>query len=267
MRIGSLFMMVAAVMMLGGCGGGMNASNSDAPQANEAHEKSWVTSHRNAIVSAEGATFTNISGHLLIDNALINENVTQCQVCHGADFLGSKGEGAGPACFECHVLDPIKYPVMCYSCHGGWPVVPTQTLYSSVSGIQTLRDNGWPVNEFQQWYSSARARRGGVPIDPAFVAATQSPSVHLKHAAIPTLPYDATFNNNELNTRNECLVCHGQSSDIGNIHHEVVMPALGLGCIGPLPGGCHDFRFIPGGGFVLSPPDCFASAICHVTLP
>lgn len=270
MRISSLFMMIAAVLMLGGCG--MNASSSDAPKANQAHESTWVTYHRDAIVSGKGAT-VKFNGLDVIDANLINEHLTQCKVCHGADFMGTKGGAAGPACLDCHVLDPVKFPVMCYSCHGGWPAIPTQTVYQNPASMNVLRILGWPVQPIQGWYSTVGVLRGGLPIDPTFISRVRSSNIHLKHKAIPNLPYDATFNNDQLTNNNECGVCHGGINDLGYKHHNRLGKTIDFrgqqvfvsGCLAPLQtgGGCHTLIPSGGGGFTLQ-VDCIG---CHGTPP
>lgn len=125
MRLSSLFMMAAAVMTLAGCGG-MNASNSDAPKANEAHEATWVTSHRNALYFA---AYTS-------GRSLRNENVHQCSICHHPE-LGA------PECLSCHVLDPIAYPFECSSCHGMAPVVKFMDFFNRYSSSR----RGIPLNQ------------------------------------------------------------------------------------------------------------------------
>jgi hypothetical protein len=203
-----------SILHLAGCG---STGNPNAPTSKAPHEKTWVTYHRNDIVNG-GVAKT------IVDGNLINEHVIQCKECHGADFMGAKTGNAGPACLDCHVLDPVKYPVMCYSCHGGYPVVS-------------------PLG----WYSTNRATRSGLPLDPTFFSRVDE--VHLKHKTVP--------NSNMNITIAECAVCHGEKNEQGKIHHNVVMRDLSLGCLGPLPNGCHTFNSAT---FTLLDPDC---NYCH----
>ncbi|RNC71357.1 MAG: hypothetical protein ED859_04190 [Desulfuromonadales bacterium] len=208
-----------------------------------------------------------------MDGILVTEHVTQCQVCHGANLMGSKGGAAGPACLDCHVLDPIKYPIMCYSCHGGWPIIPVQQLYTTANGIQVLRNNGWPVKPLQQWFSTNKAKRGGMPLDPSFINRVRTTNIHLKHGAIPVLTYDATFGNNRLQSNNECRTCHGFIGDLGSKHHVLLGQTITFigqqvtvsSCLAPLQsaGGCHTLISNNAGGFTLV-ADCKG---CHTNIP
>jgi hypothetical protein len=273
MRISSLFVVVVAVVMLAGCGGGMNSSNSDAPKANNAHQTSWVAYHRDSLLNPNGATYYS-NGLPVIDGILLNEHVTQCRVCHGPNLNGpyEPQRYKGYACLSCHVLDPLQYPVMCFSCHGGWPVVPTQKLITDVTFMNNLQNSGaWPVNPLQQWYSTVRSTRSTIPM---FTPAQITKGIHQKHKAIPNLPYDATLNDNQLALNAECKVCHGTQADIGAKHHALLgqtiivggNPVQITGCFTPLVpppgvpgGGCHTIVPAPGGGFNLK-TDCI---LCH----
>ncbi len=231
-----------SILNLGGCG---NSGNPNAPTSKAPHETGWVAYHRNDIVSFKGIT----SARSYIDGLLINEHVLQCQVCHGAGLMGAKAGAAGPACLDCHVLDPVRYPIMCYSCHGGPPKVKTH-----------------------QWYSTNRAGRNGLTLSPAFISRVQNeidskiqPVIHIKHKAVP-LPADVQVSSANLELP-VCVKCHGEKSEWAAIHHTVVMnnPKNNppLGCLGPLPFGCHTFKFGPG-GFLLETPKC---SVCHDPLP
>ncbi len=260
-------------MILAGCGGG-NSPNSDAPSPVNAHEATWVTYHRDPLLDfSDPRVVRGPNGELLMDGILVKEHVTQCQVCHGVNLMGAKEGGAGPACLDCHVLDPIKYPVMCYSCHGGWPIVPVQQLYTSAAGRNTLIQNGWPVQPLQQWFSTSRAKRGGMPIDPAFINRVRTTSIHLKHGAVKVLPYDATLDNNSLSRNDDCRVCHGGSGEgLGSKHHTRLGKTITFigqtvtisGCLAPVAsgGGCHTLVPGGGGGFTLF-ADCVG---CHTDI-
>ena len=226
------------ILNLAGCG---SSGNPNAPVTTASHEKAWVTYHRNDIVSFKGFT----TALPAVDGILVREHVTQCRACHGADLMGSKPGSVVPACFDCHVVDPVKYPVMCYSCHGGrpYPVMRPQQWYSTVVAAQQL-------------YSSSLPTRPGLPLDSAFISRVRSnPDIHLKHKTVP-------INTSNINI-DECAVCHGEKSARGEIHHTVVMIKLKLGCLGPLPFGCHTFA-IGTNGFTLVTPDC---SVCHSGLP
>lgn len=208
---------VLSILNLAGCG---SSGNPNAPVSTAPHETGWVAYHRNDIISAKGAVFSNATTAVK-PGLLILEHFTQCQVCHGAQLTGAKAGAAGPACLDCHVLDPGKYPVMCYSCHG-FPVVATQ-----------------------KWYSTNRASRHGLPLDAAFTrlvreeieSKTTTPVVHLKHKSLNLLTND--------DGSDKCALCHPEQdkSTRGVKHHELVMGKFNLGCVGPLPYGCHVFNF------------------------
>lgn len=215
-----------SILQLAGCG---NSGNTNAPTSKAPHEKTWVTYHRNDIVSANGATnLTANPAQPVVDGTMIKEHVNQCQACHGATLMGARSGAAGPACLDCHVLDPVRYPVLCYSCHGGKP---------------------YPVMNPQQWYSTNRAERNGLPLDPVFISRVRNDNIHLKHDALKAV------------TPDKCGECHGGPNIIGEPHHNIVMQALNLGCLGPLPFGCHTFDPTT---FTLVLPDC---SICHNSLP
>lgn len=273
-----LWIVPLCLFALTGCGsggGGLSSANVNAPSTVNAHEANWVTYHRDSLLNTSGGTIKNVNGNLLIDGILINEHVTQCRVCHGPNLGGSRDGYKGTDCLSCHVLDPIKYPVMCYSCHGGWPVTPTAQLIQS-QYTSLVRRQGWPVSPLQQWFSAESAKRAGQPIDPAFITAVRTKNIHLKHKAIPSLPYDATLDNNQLSTNPDCYICHGVgASDIANRHHNlfgktVIFQGQELfisgSCIAPpIPaGGCHALIPDGSGGFTLGRPDC---AKCHAPLP
>lgn len=240
-----------SILNLGGCG---NSGNPNAPTSKAPHETGWVAYHRNDIVSFKGIT----TARSYIDGLMINEHVLQCQVCHGAGLMGAKAGAAGPACLDCHVLDPVRFPIMCYSCHGGPPKMKTQQWYSTVVAA--------PLNQ----YSSSIPKRPGLPLSPAFISRVQNeidskiqPVIHIKHKAVP-LPADVQVSSANLEMP-VCVKCHGEKSEWAAIHHTVVMndPTRipKLGCLGPLPNGCHIFKFGPG-GFTLSKPDC-SFPKCH----
>lgn len=217
------------MLVLAGCG---NSGNPNAPVSNAPHETSWVTYHRNSII--KDAAFSNVSAA-----ALINEHVTQCRVCHGAGLMGAKAGDAGPACLDCHVLDPVRFPILCYSCHGRTPMVNPQA-----------------------WYSTNRAKRPGLPLDLSFFSRVRNNSdVHLKHKAVSGLSNIPVTTANL--TKTECKSCHGDRTVVdwlGEAHHVIAMNKdPKLGCMGPLPAGCHTFGF-NNGQFVLLTPKC---EVCH----
>lgn len=223
--------MVILIMNLAGCS---NSGNPDAPTSKEAHEKTWVAYHRNDTLNALNAVF--FSATAAVKPGLLNsEHVTQCHGCHGANLLGTKEDAVGPACLDCHVLDPIRYPVMCYSCHG-YPVVTTQ-----------------------KWYSSNRAARPGLPLGSEFSNRVNSDNdsvVHLKHQTVPQSSSDFTAD--------ECAVCHGGKSSRGAKHHEIKDPITNniLNCF-----LCHVFTFDqPIGAPTFSIPKCSINTpqlTCH----
>lgn len=229
-RLTALVMLL--ILNLAGCS---NSGNPDAPTSKAPHEKAWVVYHRGDILNARSAVFSSATAALK-PGLLIREHVIQCQACHGENLLGAKGGAAGPACLDCHVLDPVRYPVMCYSCHG-YPVVTTQ-----------------------QWYSSNRATRPGLPLGSEFSNRVNSDAAaHLKHLTVPQSSSDFTAD--------ECAGCHGGKEKRGVKHHEIVMDSLQVGCIGPLPFGCHVFNFDqPIGAPTFSVPNCSINTpqlVCH----
>ena len=211
-----------STLSLYGCG---SSENPDAPVSTAPHETAWVTYHREDIVSSKSVTVNDSASQPAGDGILVTEHVTRCRVCHGAGLTGAKTGAAGPACLDCHVLDPVKYPVMCYSCHGAYPVVPPQ-----------------------QWYSTNRATRPGLPLGSSLINRVNTGSIHIKHDAVKGITLD------------NCSVCHGGPNYIGEIHHSKVMIENNMGCLGPLPKGCHTFGFSRSSGFKLVTPDC---GFCH----
>lgn len=201
------------LLLLAGCGG--NSANSDAPSAVAAHTATWVTYHRSPMY--EG--FSRKS----------SEALTECRVCHGANLLGASDGMTAPACLDCHVLDPSRYPVLCYSCHGGRPnaVIP-----------------------FDQWLAANAASRAGRPIDPQFIVAVRTSGIHLKHDAIPLVDRDS---------EDKCRYCHDGSPAVPDRHH-----GLGITCL-DFMGGCHPSTYDPNVGFTVEiVRDC---TVCHTGLP
>lgn len=233
-----LIILIALIAMLPGCG---SSGNPAGPVTTAPHESKWVVLHRDDIVSVKGATSRDASGAPIVDSPLIKEHVIQCRVCHGATLTGAAGGAAGPACFDCHVLDPIKYPAMCYSCHGGYP-----------------------MNSPQNWYAANRDKRPATPLNQSFMNRVRTDaSIHLKHKAVEGLAGIAVTPENLATPA--CSICHGDRTlvDWAVVHHSEVMPQLNLGCIGPLPNGCHTFGF-SNGHFSFITPDC---SVCHSSPP
>jgi len=218
MRICSLFMVVA-VAMLAGCG--MNASNSEAPNAAQAHESSWVTYHRNSLFNfntTKQIPSIDASGFAVYSSgqAIINENVIQCRVCHGPLLAGPRENYKGSDCLSCHVVDPVKYPVRCYSCHGAPPVMPIQKWMSSSGRKSHLSDP-----DFMTFVSRVRDSK-----------AMKAP-IHLEHEA---LPKDIRA------TEADCRKCHGQSGSGSTVdRHHTPENITNLGCL-----FCHSFTFVIG---------------------
>jgi len=80
-RVLTLLFLFAAPLIHGGCGGGANSGNSDAPVLVSAHESGWKFTH----------------------DSEATKDLFTCQVCHGADFRGS---GPVPSCYVCHLGGP-----------------------------------------------------------------------------------------------------------------------------------------------------------------
>ena len=227
---------IPLILNLAGCG---SSGNSNAPVSTAPHESSWVTYHRNEIVNAGAVAAATAAGSVAVDGLLISEHVFQCRVCHGDGLMGAKAGAAGPACLDCHVLDPVRYPTMCYSCHGGYPVMNPQSWYSTV------------VTAAQNRYSTNVPKRPAMPLNTAFIGRVKNtPAIHLKHAAV-SLSTSGDI------ASDKCAPCHGEENARGEIHHVEVMNRLNMGCLGPLPYGCHTFNPV---SFTLVTPDCSA---CH----
>ncbi len=188
MRISLLTMVAVAVIQLGGCGGGMNSSNSDAPEASQAHEAVWITYHRDSLFNFDTTKqipTIDSNGFAVYSSgqAIINENVTQCRICHGPTLAGFREGYKGTDCLSCHVLDPVKYPVLCYSCHGRPPVVPIQTWMSTAGRKSHLEDP-----DFLAFVNNVvESKKNGAPI-------------HQEHKALPKSIRDS---------KTACLKCHG----------------------------------------------------------
>lgn len=218
------------VLNLTGCG---NSGNPSAPVSTGPHETGWVTYHRNDII--KDAAFSNISNSKN-SGLLIQEHVIQCRVCHGAGLMGAKADAAGPACLDCHVLDPVQFPILCYSCHGG---------------------GAYPAMKPQQWYSTNRTARPELLLDSTFINRVRSnPAIHagINHKTNSNRPIFGYI------TQGKCDSCHGGPNNIGEPHHSIVMlnnPQMG--CLGPLPNGCHTLGFV-NGRFALITPKC---EVCH----
>jgi len=139
-----------------------------------------------------------------------------CVLCHGKHLQG----GAGPACLDCHIIDPVADPTRCVSCHGG-PVGPTQDLIEQVGREEELEQN--------QVYRTFREE--------------VAKGFHLEHETIPCTERDST---------EACRICHGTVADV-NAHHELVGSIIPEGTVAPFgePGqeyeclSCHEVVFNP----------------------
>uniref|UniRef100_A0A831XDT9 Lipoprotein cytochrome c n=1 Tax=Geobacter metallireducens TaxID=28232 RepID=A0A831XDT9_GEOME len=272
-----------AMALLAGCGGGMNSSNPEAPKANQAHEATWVTYHRGSLLDFANYTTATANGEIVVDGIIINEISHQCRVCHGPSLAGRREGYKGSDCLSCHVLDPVKYPVMCYSCHGGWAIVPFAGYTTGAASgqptpiILSLKQNGWPVSPLQKWFSTARSRRGDIPYDPSFVERVRSgTSIHRKHVAIESYRYNATLYFNALESSKECTTCHGSTAygttlGTGRHHNYIgktvkIDPATGYVVMPDNQGGREDLVDLyitpPGCAGPLYPPGPFGPG-CH----
>lgn len=181
-------------------------------------------------------------------------NVTvACSLCHGAHFKGPAEGGVGPACMDCHVLDPVANPSRCVSCHGPMPgqqqsapVTPFQL--AQLAGRVDLQGK----STFQTFVSELTGRMKGDPsytrinqLDPqsAFyfgptvfinfstVTNLSGRSSHLHH---DTLPCSDRQNNT---TCSGCHTANGSSTSNMTQHHSLMF-SRGLGCT-----NCHQFSF------------------------
>ncbi len=213
MRISLLPMVVVAVMLLGGCGGGMNSSNADAPKADEAHETTWVTYHRNALIDTSKPFDQYSTGRALINSHIVNE----CDVCHA---VGVRDLHNAPECLNCHILDPVTYPFQCYSCHGGSPVVT-----------------------FDKWFARFSSARRGTPISQEFRDNVSSGKYHNRDVS-PATNHDVLHLQSV--DQQVCRRCHddptGQDRSLADRHHALMNSnepwVTTDGCF-----YCHSFSF------------------------
>lgn len=180
-----------------------------------------------------------------------------CALCHGANLKGRAEGGVGPACTDCHVLDPIAYPSRCVSCHGplpgqgltGPPLKPLQL--ATLAGRTDFYLN--PV--FQTFTSelTGRMRRDPtyVRINPAnsnsgyyfepdvFTSFTSAAhlsrrSSHLHHDSLPCA---------DRQDNTTCSVCHNDQNNMTRHHNLLFTKSLGCANCHQVSGG--------GGGFSL----------------
>lgn len=240
-------LIVIAVVYLAtlvGCGGGMNASNPGAPSSENAHECTWVDTHPGEILERVAAGFISSATQATFSAIFSQEQLTQCRVCHGSDFLGAAGGAAGPACLDCHIIDPIRYSAGCYSCHGGVGNNPEDTSQISVGNY----------SKFYALYSSARR---GNPVDQDFFNSAASGIIHNRlspsfprnHDPLPYVFSNYSTGNGTVVPMNEsCRYCHGAegSGATANLHHQQEVIER-HGC-----SDCHDYQRDPvTGQFVL----------------
>lgn len=188
-------------------------------------------------------------------------NVTAaCSLCHGAQLKGPAEGGVGPACMDCHVLDPIANPSRCVSCHGP---MPGQQQSSPVTPLQLAQLAGRTdlagKSTFQTFASELTGR---MKVDPSYTRinplAPQS-AFYFSPSAFIDFSIDTNLSNRSSHLHHDtlpcadrqnnatCSVCHtanGNSASNLTQHHNL-MSSRGLGCA-----NCHKFNF-GGGGFSL----------------
>ena len=140
-----------------------------------------------------------------------------CTLCHGATLSG----GVGPACEDCHVIDPVPNPTRCVSCHGRPPVGPPADLIEEVGREEELEKN------------------------PVYRTFTQevAKGFHLEHDTIPCQDRDST---------EACRSCHGTTANVDS-HHVIVGSTIPEDTEAPFgkPGDeydcltCHEVVFNP----------------------
>ncbi|MBT1072213.1 hypothetical protein [Pelotalea chapellei] len=189
----------------------------------------------------------------VLKNAPLNHstagNVTSaCALCHGAQLQG----GVGPACMDCHVLDPIANPSRCVSCHGPIPG-QQQSAPQKPSQLARLagRTDMLSRNTFRNFTSQliSRMRLDHIkqmiekknPNQFLFFSYTtvtglSGRSSHLHHDTLPC----ADRQNNAT-----CSQCH-TANRVGfnrDRHHDLMF-SRGLGCLNchKLNGGFAPFR-------------------------
>lgn len=247
-RIASLCLLVA---VLTGCGGGLNAPNPGAPSSVNAHECTWVTTHPRKII--EMVTFRQLSSatQATFSAMYSAEQLIQCRVCHGSGFLGAGGGATGPACLDCHIADPVRYPAGCYSCHGGVTLNPQNPAQVSVGIYQQFYAQNSTAPQFSQ-YSAARAAFVGRVMSGA-IHNRLSPSLPRNHDALPYLFTEANL------PANTCSYCHNQGAT-ANVHHSQAITSR-YTCF-KISGRCHDVTLDPATGIfqIIVVRDC---TVCH----
>jgi len=106
-----------------------------------------------------------------------------CTLCHGATLAG----GVGPACRDCHVIDPVANPTGCVSCHGWPPVGSPANFIEEVGRGQELEGNAVYQTFTQE-------------VEKGF---------HLEHDTIPCPERDST---------EDCRSCHGTTANVDRHH-------------------------------------------------
>ena len=195
----------------------------------------------------DGAFKNNPLNHSTAGNMTV-----ACALCHGARLNG----GAGPACMECHVLDPIENPNRCVSCHGPLPG-QQQSAPLKPSQLAQLagRNDMLSRPTFKNFTSQLIARMkldpsrkitpsGSFfqPSTPPFVIYTSATALSKRSSHL----HHDTLACEERQSNTTCSACHTfNASSASNIarHHNLMLPppkGRSLGC-----SDCHGNGLLP----------------------
>lgn len=213
----------------------------------------------------------DLIGHFNAGNMTI-----ACALCHGANLKGLAEGGVGPACMNCHVLDPIANPSRCVSCHGPLPALPGQPQQSGppLKPLQLAalagRTGLSSIPTFQVFTSAltARMRR-----DQSYVTIVSNqpqsgyyfePTIFLSYTSVRNLSNRSSHLNHDSlpcsdrQNNATCTTCHtDKATDQTNeaAHHSLIT-SMGLNCL-----NCHLFTSVSGQFVLGSITDC---QDCHL---
>ena len=196
-----------------------------------------------------------------------------CALCHGALLKG----GAGPACMECHVLDPVANPSRCVSCHGplpgqqqSAPLKPSQL--AQLAGRNDLLSRRTFKNFTSQLTARMRRDPSREKINPLAPLSEFyfAPSAFVSYTSVSTLSrrsshlHHDTLACEERQDNTTCSACHTlNSSSASNItrHHNLMLsPPRGrsLGCT-----NCHQDLYGSDRSNLRNCRDCHKEHFCN----
>lgn len=195
-----------------------------------------------------------------------------CSICHGARLEG----GAGPACMDCHVLDPVANPSHCVSCHGPLPgQIQSAPLKPAQLAALAGRNDLLARRVFRNFTSelTARMRRdpSRVKINPVSAVSGYyyQPSGFVSYTSVANLSKRSSHLHHETlpcgyrRDNATCSGCHtANSTPLSNLNrHHSLMSTKGLGCA-----NCHLFSFGINGfslGDFRNCSDCHSEHFCR----